>query len=116
MPRLRAWFSRLFGLFQKKRRDEEMAREIEHHVALLVERNIAAGMAPDQARNAAAREFGGVEQIKEVAREQRVWRWADEFCHDLRCGIRMLFRNPGFSLLAIVCLTLGIGANAAVFG
>src|ERR1700681_1774197 len=98
MPQLRAWFSRLVGLFQKKSRDEEMAQEIEQHVALLIERNIASGMAPDEARNAAAREFGGVEQIKEVAREERVWRWADEFCQDLRYGVRMLFRNPGFSL------------------
>src|SRR5207237_5048509 len=80
----------------------------------LIERNIAAGMAPNEARNAALREFGGVEQIKEVAREQRVWIWADEFLQDLRFGGRMLFRNPGFSLLAVLCLTLGIGTNAAV--
>src|SRR6202165_1928928 len=115
MPQLRAWFSRLFGLLQKKSRDEEMAREIEEHLALLIERNIAAGMTPDEARNAAAREFGGVEQIKEVAREQRVWRWADEFVQDIRFGARMLLRTPGFSMLAILCLTLGIGTNAAVF-
>src|SRR5437660_11409940 len=90
-----------------------MAREIEHHVALFVERNIASGMAPDEARNAAARQFGGVEQVKEVAREQRVWRWADEFVQDVRFGARMLWRSPGFSILAILCLTLGIGTNAA---
>src|SRR5437763_9583053 len=115
MPRLRAWFSRLIGLFHKSRREAEMAEEIQQHVDLLTERNIAAGMSPHQARNAALREFGGVEQIKEAAREQRVWMWADEFLQDLRFGVRMLFRNPGFSLLAILCLTLGIGTNAAVF-
>src|SRR6202171_1390864 len=115
MPPLRAWFSRLFGLFQKKNRDAEMAEEIQQHVDLLTERNIGAGMLPHQARNAALREFGGVEQIKEAAREQRVWRWADEFVQDVRFGARMLFRNPGFSFLAILCLTLGIGTNAAVF-
>src|ERR1700682_3691018 len=115
MPHLRAWFSRLFGLFQKKNRDAEMAEEIQQHVDLLTERNIGAGMLPHQARNAALREFGGVEQIKEAAREQRVWRWADEFVQDVRFGARMLFRNPGFSFLAILCLTLGIGTNAAVF-
>ena len=70
---------------------------------------------PDEARNAALRQFGGVEQIKEIAREQRVWRWADEFVQDLRFGARMLWRTPGFSILAILCLTLGIGTNAAVF-
>src|SRR5207237_6294436 len=89
--------------------------EIEQHVDLLIERNIAAGMSPNEARNAALQEFGGVEQIKEVAREQRIWKWADEFLQDLRFGGRMLFRNPGFSLLAVLCLTLGIGTNAAVF-
>ncbi|HJW37863.1 MAG TPA: ABC transporter permease [Candidatus Udaeobacter sp.] len=115
MPRLRAWFSRLAGLFQKDKRDAEMAEEMRAHVDLLIERNIAAGMLPHEARNAALRQFGGVERVKEIAREQRVWRWADEFLQDLRFGARMLFRSPGFSILAILCLTLGIGTNAAVF-
>src|ERR1700719_4920381 len=115
MPRLRAWFSRLFGLFQKNGRDAEMVQEMEHHLALLTERNISTGMTPDEARNAAAREVGGVEQIKEAAREQRVWLSADQFWQDLRFGARMLLRTPGFSALAILCLTLGIGTNAAVF-
>src|SRR5213595_2023150 len=113
MPRLRAWFSRFLGLFQKNKRDAEMAEEMQTHLDLLIERNIAAGMLPHEARNAALRQFGGVEQVKEVAREQRVWRWADEFVQDVRFGARMLFRNPGFSILAILCLTLGIGTNAA---
>jgi predicted permease len=115
MLRLRAWFSRLLGLFQKNKRDAEMAEEMQSHLDLLIERNIAAGMLPHEARNAALRQFGGVEQVKEVAREQRVWRWADEFVQDIRFGVRMLLRSPGFSLLAILCLTLGIGTNAAVF-
>ncbi len=113
MLRLRAWFTCLFGLFRKKSRDAEMAEEIQQHVDLLTERNIQSGMSDNEARNAALREFGGVEQIKEVAREQRVWMWGDELLQDLRFGVRMLFRNPGFSLLAILCLTLGIGTNAA---
>src|SRR5438094_10643311 len=107
MPRLRAWFTRLFGLFRKNSRDAEMAEEIQQHVDLLTERNIAAGMSPNDARNAALRQFGGVEQIKEVAREQRIWRWADELVQDLRFGARMLWRTPGSSTLAILCLTLG---------
>ena len=92
-----------------------MAEEMQQHVDLLTERNIAAGMLPHEARNAALRQFGGVEQVKEVAREQRVWRWADEFVQDVQFGARMLRRSPGFSALAILCLTLGIGTNAAVF-
>jgi predicted permease len=113
MPRVRAWFSRLLGLFRKSSRDAEMAEEIQAHIDLLTERNIAAGMLPHEARNAALRQFGGVEQTKEIAREQRVWRWADEFVQDVRFGARMLWRTPGFSILAILCLTLGIGTNAA---
>ena len=115
MPQVRAWFYRLLGLFLKNRREAEMAGEMQEHLDRLIERNVAAGMSPNDARNAALREFGGVEQIKEMAREQRVWRWADEFLQDIRFGGRMLLRTPGFTTLAILCLTLAIGANAAVF-
>lgn len=115
MPQVRAWFYRLLGLFLKNRREAEMAGEMQEHLDRLIERNVAAGISPNDARNAALREFGGVEQIKEMAREQRVWRWADEFLQDVRFGGRMLLRTPGFTTLAILCLTLAIGANAAVF-
>src|SRR6266404_2162627 len=115
MPRLRAWFSRLFGLFQKNGRDQQMSEEMQVHLELLTQRKIADGLEPGAARTAASREFGGLEQIKEAAREQRVWLSADQFWQDLRFGARMLLRTPGFSGLAILCLTLGIGTNAAVF-
>src|SRR5438309_2923854 len=115
MPRFHAWFSRLLGLFRKENRETEMNAEIQQHLDALTERNIAAGMSPKEARNAALREFGCVEQIKERAREQRVWLSADDFLQDLRFGARILRRSPGFAILAILCLTLGIGTNAAVF-
>jgi predicted permease len=115
MPRFRAWVSRFVGLFQKKRRDAQMSEELQAHLELLTQRKIAEGMEPAAAHAAAAREFGGLEQIKETAREQRVWLSADQFWQDLRFGARMLRRNPGFTALAILCLTLGIGTNAAVF-
>ncbi|HMG05715.1 MAG TPA: ABC transporter permease, partial [Chthoniobacterales bacterium] len=99
----------------KKRRDKELAAEIQHHLDALTERKIAAGMSPNEARNTALREFGGIEQCKELAREQRVWMWPDQLRQDLRFGFRMLRRSPAFSALAIVCLTLGIGTTAAVF-
>ena len=115
MPRFRAWLFRLRGLLQKQKRDEQLNEELQTHLALLTERKIDAGMEPGAARAAALREFGGLEQIKEAAREQRVWLSADQFWQDLRFGARMLLRTPGFSALAILCLTLGIGTNAAVF-
>src|SRR5689334_17047238 len=114
MARVYAWFYRLLGLFRKRNREAEMAEEIKQHLDLLTERNVAEGMLPHEACNAARRQFGGVEQIKETAREERVWIWADEFLQDLRFGVRMLLRSPGFSFLAILCLTLGMGTNAAV--
>src|SRR5262245_16753099 len=115
MPQLRAWFVRFGGLFRKRRNEAQMAAEMREHIEQLTERKIANGMSPNEARNAALREFGGTEQIKELAREQRVWRAADDFIQDLRFGARMLGRNPGFSALAILCLTVGIGSNAVVF-
>jgi putative ABC transport system permease protein len=115
MPRFRAWVFRLRGLFQKQKREEQLNEELETHLALLTQRKIDGGMEPGAARAAALREFGGLEQIKEAAREQRVWLSADQFWQDLRFGARMLLRTPGFSALAILCLTLGIGTNAAVF-
>jgi len=114
MPHVRAWFYRLLGLVRKNRRNTEMAEEMHAHLQLLTERKIADGMEPEAARAAARREFGGLEQIKEAAREERVWLSADQFWQDLRFGARMLVRSPGFSILAILCLTLGIGTNAAV--
>src|SRR5262249_27065731 len=100
MKKIRAACSRFVGLFRKKRWDAEMAEEIEQHLDASTQRKIAAGMSPTEARHAALREFGGVEQCKEAAREQRVWLWPDQVRQDLRFGFRMLRRNPGFSCLA----------------
>ena len=115
MKTLRAACWRLLGVFRKKRREAELAAEIQHHLDSLTERKIAAGMTASEARNMALREFGGVEQCKELAREERVWMWPDQLRQDLRFGLGMLRRSPAFSALVILCLTLGIGTTAAVF-
>jgi len=96
VPGVRAWFS-LIGLFRKKSHDAEMAEEIRQHLDGLIERNVTAGMSPEEARCAALRQFGGVEQIKEIAREQRVWMWAEQLWQDLAFACRVLWKSPAFS-------------------
>src|SRR5689334_5670359 len=107
MAPFRAWWSRAFGLFRRRKREADMAEEIRHHLDGLTERNVAAGMSVQEARKAAQREFGGVEQIKEIAREQHTWMWADQVWQDLRFAVRMILKQPGFTL--ITALTLGLG-------
>ena len=80
MPRLRAWFSRLIGLFRKIARDAEMAEEMQAHLDLLIERNVAAGMSPDDARSAALRQFGGIEQTKESRANNEYGDGPTNFC------------------------------------
>ena len=107
---------RLRSLFRRNKTDQELNEELESHLQYQMDEYIAQGMYPEEARYAALRSVGGMEQIKEECREMRNISFIENFFQDVRFGLRMLRRNPGFSFLAILCLTLGIGATTAVFG
>ena len=106
---------RLRSLLRPNRVDEEMKEEIREHVEQQLQQNIANGMSPQEARYSAMRSMGGISQIEQKCRNARGGSIVEDFVQDVRYGFRQLIRNRGFSVLAILCLTLGIGANAAVF-
>jgi putative ABC transport system permease protein len=111
----RVFFRRLMALFHVCRLEDDLDAEVRSHLEMAVEHNLRKGMSAEDARLEALRDFGGVDRVKEIYRDQRGLPPIETLLRDLRFGFRMLRRNPGFSVLAILCLTLGIGANAAVF-
>src|SRR5438270_23279 len=106
---------RLHSLFWKTQAEQELNDEMQFHLQSQTDEYIGQGMDLVEARHAALRLLGGVEQVKEQCRDMRHVNFIEDFVQDLRFGFRMLRRSPGFSVLAVLCLTLGIGANAAVF-
>src|SRR5580765_4377656 len=96
--------------------DDTFDEEARFHLDERTKDFVRAGLSPEEARHAAARRFGAVISARERTADADMFRWIDDLRRDVGYGLRILVRNPGFSFLAILCLTLGIGANAAVFG
>ena len=115
MDWLRQFFQRLHTFLRGAQMDRELEAEMLAHLQFATEENLQRGMSPSEARRQALIQFGGTQHSKEQHREARSLPFLDSFLQDVRFGLRMLWRSLGFSLLAIFCLTLGIGASAAVY-
>ena len=115
MKTLRRFLMRLTASATRRTDEERLREEVEEHLALQTAENLRAGMSPVEARRQAVLKFGAVEAIKEHYRDEQGLPVLDSLVRDVRYGIRALLRSPGFTLVAVVSLALGIGANTTIF-